>query len=224
MNENTISKKNYLGQVTDLVKTNLRNLIIFLSLCFLLFLSFQIYSNYSSNKIQKDSIAFFKVQNFEDITAITDIITKLSNQNNFYGILSKLELIKVNLEQKNNQEAITLYFDLLNNKNLDPIYKSAIASRATYQFIDLNLSNLSLDYSQAINDFITYINDELVPYQSTKLELVYLTKILEVEKNNIEYKNFKEVNDMYNSIISSDVASSAIKERVNKIHEFFSNK
>ena len=108
--------------------------------------------------------------------------------------------------------------------NLDPIYKSAIASRATYQFIDLNFSNLSLDYSQAINDFITYINDELVPYQSTKLELVYLTKILEVEKNNIEYKNFKEVNDMYNSIISSEVASSAIKERVNKIHEFFSNK
>ena len=224
MNENTISKMNFLRQLTNIVKSNLRNIIIFLSLCFVLFLSFQIYSNYSSNKIQKNSITFFKVQNLEDITAITDIITKLSNQNNFYGILSKLELIKVNLEQKNNQEAITLYFDLLNNKNLDPIYKSAIASRATYQFIDLNFSNLSLDYSQAINDFITYINDELVPYQSTKLELVYLTKILEVEKNNIEYKNFKEVNDMYNSIISSEVASSAIKERVNKIHEFFSNK
>ena len=224
MNENTISKMNFLRQLTNIVKSNLRNIIIFLSLCFVLFLSFQIYSNYSSNKIQKNSIAFFKVQNLEDITAITDIITKLSNQNNFYGILSKLELIKVNLEQKNNQEAITLYFDLLNNKNLDPIYKSAIASRATYQFIDLNFSNLSLDYSQAINDFITYINDELVPYQSTKLELVYLTKILEVEKNNIEYKNLKEVNDMYNSIINSEVASSAIKERVNKIHEFFSNK
>ncbi len=224
MNENTISKMNFLRQLTNIVKSNLRNIIIFVSLCFVLFLSFQIYSNYSSNKIQKNSIAFFKVQNLEDITAITDIITKLSNQNNFYGILSKLELIKVNLEQKNNQEAITLYFDLLNNKNLDPIYKSAIASRATYQFIDLNFSNLSLDYSQAINDFITYINDELVPYQSTKLELVYLTKILEVEKNNIEYKNFKEVNDMYNSIINSEVASSAIKERVNKIHEFFSNK
>ena len=224
MNENTISKMNFLRQLTNIVKSNLRNIIIFLSLCFVLFLSFQIYSNYSSNKIQKNSIAFFKVQNLEDITAITDIITKLSNQNNFYGILSKLELIKVNLEQKNNQEAITLYFDLLNNKNLDPIYKSAIASRATYQFIDLNFSNLSLNYSQAINDFITYINDELAPYQSTKLELVYLTKILEVEKNNIEYKNFKEVNDMYNSIINSEVASSAIKERVNKIHEFFSNK
>ena len=224
MNENTISKMNFLRQLTNIVKSNLRNIIIFLSLCFVLFLSFQIYSNYSSNKIQKNSIAFFKVQNLEDITAITDIITKLSNQNNFYGILSKLELIKVNLEQKNNQEAITLYFDILNNKNLDPIYKSAIASKATYQFIDLNFSNLSLDYSQAINDFITYINDELAPYQSTKLELFYLTKILEVEKNNIEYKNFKEVNDMYNSIISSEVASSAIKERVNKIHEFFSNK
>ena len=224
MNENTISKMNFLRQLTNIVKSNLKNIIIFLSLCFVLFLSFQIYSSYSSNKIKKNSIVFFKVQNLEDITAITDIITKLSNQNNFYGILSKLELIKVNLEQKNNQEAITLYFDILNNKNLDPIYKSAIASRATYQFIDLNFSNLSLDYSQAINDFITYINDELVPYQSTKLELVYLTKILEVEKNNIEYKNFKEVNDMYNSIISSEVASSAIKERVNKIHEFFSNK
>ena len=56
------------------------------------------------------------------------------------------------------------------------------------------------------------------------MELQYLTKILEAEKNSINYSSFNEVNDIYENIMSSDVVSSAIKERANKIHEFYSNK
>ena len=37
------------------------------------------------------------------------------------------------------------------------------------------------------------------------------------------YDSFNEVNDIYENIMNSDVVSSAIKERVNKIHEFYSN-
>ena len=61
-------------------------------------------------------------------------------------------------------------------------------------------------------------------YKGIKLELEYLTKILEAEKNSINYSNFNEVNDIYENIMKSDAVSSAIKERVNKIHEFYSNK
>ena len=224
MNESTINKKNFLSQATNTVKDNIKSIIIFISLCFILFLSFQVYNFYSLSKIQKNSITFFKAQNLDDRSAIKAQISNLNNENDFYGILSKLELIQINLQQKNNQNAINLYIELLDNNNLDNIYKSAIASKASYQFIDLNFADLSIDYLQIIENFISYIDDDLIVYQGIKLELNYLVKILEAEKNRIEYVNFNEAVDMYNNIMNSDVASSAIKERINKIHEFFSYK
>ena len=224
MNENIANKKSFVFQVTEIVKTNIRNIIILFSLCFVLFLSYQIYSFYISNKIQKNSISFFSAQNTDDTKVITDIITKLSDDNTFYGVLAKLELIELNLEQNNIQDSISMYLEVINQKNLDSIYKSAIASKASYQLIDINLENLSSNYLNVINNFISYIDDEADSYKGIKLELKYLIKILEVEKNSIDYSSFNEVSDIYENIMSSDVVSSAIKERVNKIHEFYSNK
>ena len=224
MNDNVVSKKSFLSQVTEIVKTNIRIIIILLSLCFVLFLSFQIYSFYISNKIQKNSISFFAAQNTDDTNVITDTITKLSNDNTFYGVLAKLELIDLTLKQNNIEDSISIYREMINQNNLESVYKSAIASKASYQLIDINFENLSLNYLNIINDFISYIDDETDSYKGIKLELKYLIKILEAEKNSIDYSSFNEVNDIYENIMSSDVVSSAIKERVNKIHEFYSNK
>ena len=224
MNDNVVNKKSFLSQVTEIVKTNIRNIIILLSLCFVLFLSFQIYSFYISNKIQKNSISFFAAQNTDDTNVITDTITKLSNDNTFYGVLAKLELIDLTLKQNNIEDSILMYLEIINQNNLETVYKSAIASKASYQLIDINFENLSLNYLNIINDFISYIDDETDSYKGIKLELKYLIKILEAEKNSIEFSSFNEVNDIYENIMSSDVVSSAIKERVNKIHEFYFNK
>ena len=224
MNDNVVNKKSFLSQVTEIVKTNIRNIIILLSLCFVLFLSFQIYSFYISNKIQQNSISFFAAQNIDDANVITETITKLSNDNTFYSVLAKLELIDLNLKKNNIQDSISMYMELINKNNLDSVYKSAIASKASYQLIDINLENLSSNYLNIINDFISNINDEVDSYKGIKLELKYLIKILEVEKNSIDYSSFNEISDIYENIMSSDVVSSAIKERVNKIHEFYSNK
>ena len=224
MNDKVINKKSFLSQVTEIIKTNLRNIIILLSLCFVLFLAFQIYSFYISNKIQKNSISFFSAQNTDDKNIITDTITKLSYENTFYGVLAKLELIDLNLKQNNIQETVSMYLEVINTNNLDAVYKSAIASKASYQLIDINLEDLSLDYLNIINDFISYIDEDTDSYKGIKLELEYLTKILEAEKNSIDYSGFNEVNDIYANIMNSDAVSSAIKERVNKIHEFYSNK
>ena len=224
MNDNVVNKKSFLSQVTEIVKTNIRNIIILLSLCFVLFLSFQIYSFYISNKIQKNSISFFAAQNTDDTNVITDTITKLSNDNTFYGVLAKLELIDLTLKQNNIEDSISMYREIINQNNLESVYKSAIASKASYQLIDINFENLSLNYLNIINDFISYIDDETDSYKGIKIELRYLTKILEIEKNSIDYSSFNEVNDIYENIMSSDVVSSTIKERVNKIHEFYSNK
>ena len=224
MNDNVVNKKSFLSQVTEIVKTNIRNIIILLSLCFVLFLSFQIYSFYISNKIQKNSISFFAAQNTDDTNVITDTITKLSNDNTFYGVLAKLELIDLTLKQNNIEDSISMYLEVINQNNLESVYKSAIASKASYQLIDINFENLSSNYLNIINDFISYIDDETNSYKGIKLELKYLTKILEVVKTSIDYSSFNEVIDIYENIINSDVVSSAIKERVNKIHEFYSNK
>ena len=224
MNENIANKKSFISQVTEIEKTNIRNIIILLSLCFVLFLAFQIYSFYISNKIQKNSISFFSAQNTDDKNVLTDTITKLSDENTFYGVLAKLELIDLNLKQNKIQETVSMYLEVINTNNLDAVYKSAIASKASYQLIDINLEDLSLDYLNIINDFISYIDDEADSYKGIKLELEYLIKILEVEKNSINYSSSNEVNDIYENIMNSDVVSSAIKERVNKIHEFYSNK
>ena len=221
MNDKVINKKSFLSQVTEIIRTNLRNIIILLSLCFVLFLAFQIYSFYISNKIQKNSISFFSVQNTDDKNVITDTITKLSDENTFYGVLAKLELIDLNLKQNNIQETVSMYLEVINTNNLDAVYKSAIASKASYQLIDINLEDLSSDYLNIINDFISYIDEETDSYKGIKLELEYLTKILEAEKNSIDYSSFNEVNDIYANIMNSDSVSSAIKERVNKIHEFY---
>ena len=224
MNDNVVNKKSFITQVTEIIKTNIRNIIIFLSLCFVLFLSYQIYSFYISNKIQQNSISFFAAQNIDDANVITETITKLSNDNTFYSVLAKLELIDLNLKKNNIQDSISMYMELINKHNLDSVYKSAIASKASYQLIDINLENLSSNYLNIINDFISNINDEVDSYKGIKLELKYLIKILEVEKNSIDYSSFNEISDIYENIMSSDVVSSAIKERVNKIHEFYSNK
>ena len=224
MNDNVVNKKSFITQVTEIIKTNIRNIIIFLSLCFVLFLSYQIYSFYISNKIQQNSISFFAAQNTDDANVITDTITKLSSDNTFYSVLAKLELIDLNLKKNNIQDSISMYMELINKNNLDSVYKSAIASKASYQLIDINLENLSSNYLNIINDFISNINDEVDSYKGIKLELKYLIKILEVEKNSIDYSSFNEISDIYENIMSSDVVSSAIKERVNKIHEFYSNK
>ncbi len=223
MNDNTIINKGFLSNLNSFIKNNLKKIIFLLSLCFVLFLFLQIYSLFITNKIQKNSVSFFSLENNDDINSLTEIITNLSNEKNFYGLLSKLELIKLNFANKNNEQAISLYFEIINNNDLNEIYKSAIASRASYQLIDINFRDLSSDYSKTINDYISFIDDKLDSYKGIKLELIYLTKILEVEKNNIKYTNLTEAIEIYNNIINSNIASS-IKERVNKIHEFYSHK
>ena len=224
MNDNVVNKKSFITQVTEIIKTNIRNIIIFLSLCFVLFLSYQIYSFYISNKIQQNSISFFAAQNIDDANVITETITKLSNDNTFYSVLAKLELVDFNLKQNNIQDSISMYLEVINQSNLGSVYKSAIASKASYQLIDINLDDLSSDYINSISNFMSYIDDKADTYKGIKFELEYLIKILEVEKNSIDYSSFNEVNDIYENIMNSDVVSSSIKERVNKIHEFYSNK
>ena len=224
MNEKIINNESFYNKLKNLINKNLRIIILFLVASFLFFISFQLFNFYKINKIHKNSISFFNTQNLEDIATIKNSMTELSNQKNFYSILSNLELIEISIDKKDFKKAISIYDDLLNNKNLNQIYRSAIASKASYKFIDISFGDSSQNYINTIENFISLIDNELINYQGVKLELNYLVKILEVEKNNIEYNSFNEAIDLYNNIMTSEVVSSVIKERVNKIHEFQSYK
>ena len=223
MSEISSNYTSYLSRIKILVKNNLKNIIIFSSCCFLLFLFYQIFIFYTNNKITKNSIEFFNIQNINN-DEIQESIIKLSKQNNFYGILSKLELIDLNFKNKNYDDALNIYDVLLKDKKINNVYKSAIASKASYDFIDLNFEEISKNFTENIKFFISFIDDDLENYQGVKLELNYLLKILDLEINNVQYLQSKEMITLYNNIQISDFTSPAIKERVKKIHEFFSYK
>ena len=220
MNEKIINNESFYNKLKKLINKNLKIIIISLVACFLFFILFQLVNFYKINKIHKNSVSFFNTQSLDDIDSIKDSMLKLSKEKNFYSILSNLELIEISLGKKDFSNAISLYNNLLNNKNLNRTYRSAIASKASYKFIDISFEDSSENYINILQDFISLIDSDLLNYQGIKLELNYLVKILEVEKNNIEYENFNEAIDLHNSIMTSEVVSSVIKERVNKIHEF----
>ena len=217
MEDNILNKKSFLTQLIIAVRSNTKNIIITISLCFIFFLFYQIYSLYLTNKIKNNSIVFFDNQN-----SINQNIIDLSNESGFYGILSKLDIIKKYIQDQNYEEAKGMYFDLLSNKKLDKTYKSAIASKAAFEFIDINFSNLSKNYLETVKTLISFIDNEVISYRGIKLELEYLVAILNIEINNLNYLNNNEAIDLFNDIMSSDLASSSTRERVNKIHEFFS--
>ena len=224
MNDSAIDKKSFFSQLNSAIRSNIRILIIVLSLLFTFFLAYQIFNAYSLNKIKNNSIVFFNNQNLEDQNFISQTLLELSDTSGFYGFLSKLELLKKYIQAQNYDEAKNIYNELLIDEKLNKTYKSAIAAKASYEFIDINFSNLSKDYIKTINKFITSIDDELINYQGVKLELTYLVAILNTEISNLNYKNNNQTINSYNAIMSSEVASSSIKERVNKIHEYFTYK
>ncbi len=221
MKENTLVKKNLFNKLFHTAKENLNLIIIILSICFAIFLCFQMFNLYNSSKIKKNSISFFNFYNAEELSVVEESILELSKEKNFYAILSKLELIDLNFKNKNYEYVLNLYKELLTSEDLNKIYKSAIASKASYQFINTNFIDLSIDYIDEVKNFLSFIDDNLINYKPVKMELNYLIIILELQIKNINYDNSNEAINLYNQIINSEFSSSTIKERVKKIHEFF---
>ena len=220
MNVNNLNNQGLLIKTKNFLKTNLKFIISIFIIFFLIFISFQFFNFYNLNKIHKNSVSFFNAQNLENINSIQKPMIELSKKKNFYSILSKLELIEISIKNKNFKNSIILYNELLNDKKLNNIYLSAIASKAAYNFIDINFTESSKDYISNIENFISFIDNDLINYQGIKMELNYLVKLLKTKKNNVEYRKFDEAIDLYKNILNSDVVSSTIKERVTKIHEF----
>ena len=204
-------------KIQNLIITNYKIIITLLLIIFIIFISFQLYNYFKIQNIKKSSISFFDIiqENQDDLISLE----KLIDDNNIYSILSKLKLIKKNIENKNYIYCNELYKELLASPDLDNLYKSSIATNASYTMINATYENNTNNYLNDISNYINYINDELDGYFSIKKELEYLLIIAEIDLNKSEYNGSKAL-DKYNEIFNSSLVSNSIKERVKMIHEF----
>ena len=220
MNNTTTSKNNYFVFFTRFIKSNYKIIIGVLIVIFILFLSYQFYSYINMKNIHKNSITYFEAKDLDHNHDFYKLMERLYSNKNFYSVLSTLENININIENNNFSLAEKLYLKLLNDKNLEPVYIAAIASHASYTFLNFLLDNSNINLVSTINNFINYIDDNLNSYKGIKLELKYLLAITEQDQNNNSQQNNLSTTDLYKLIMESTDISSSIKERVNKIHEF----
>ena len=220
MNKTTTPQNNYFVLFTRYIKSNYKIISGALIVIFVLFLSYQYYSYIIIKNIHKNSITYFHAKDLEHDHDFYNLMEKLYLNKDFYSVVSTLEIININIENNNFSLAEKLYLKLLNDKNLQPVYIAAIASHASYTFLNVQFDNSNMNLVSNINNFIDYINDSLNSYKGIKLELKYLLAITEQDHNYSSQQNNLNTTDLYKLIMESKDISSSIKERVNKIHEF----
>jgi len=209
---------NLFKKTQNFIFTNYRIIIIALLSLFILFIAYQSYNYYKIQEIKNSSISFFDIIN-KSQNDLTDLET-LIDDDNIFSVLSKLKLIKKNIEKNNFGYVNDLYKEIIFSSDLDQLYKSAIAANASYTFIDASYDKKSDIYLNDISIYIDNISDDLESYFSIKKELEYLLIITKIDLSFSQYKNNSKALDKYNEIFNSSSVSTSVKERVQKIHEF----
>ena len=218
MNQNN-KQKNLLKKIQSFFSSNLRNIVIGMSLLIIIFISYQTYNYLTIRELKKTSVIFFN--SIDKSKDIFDQNYQLLNKNrNIYSTLSNLKLIQQSNFEKNYQISSQIYKDLIQSNLNNKLYKSSIAIHAGFTLIDASYDKNTKNFLNDIEFFINSIDDDLENYFSIKKELEYLLLITELDLDNINYKNNIKVLDLYNEINNSELISSSVKERVNKIHEF----
>ena len=220
MNNKNQVKNTFFQSASELIKKNIKKLIIIFVIIFLLFLTFQGYSFYKINKINNLSVTYFTNKNLDDSITKYSEMKIISNEIGFYSILSKLELIKSNIDNEEFDLSLKLYNEILDSNDLDNNYVSLVAINGAYNFIDIVIKSKNDKYINNINKFISLIDDNLDNYIGSKNELLYLVSILSL-KDDSNYKNNSELLLLYDNLINNEKISFEIKERVKKIHEFY---
>ena len=186
---NTTPQNNYFFLFTRYIKSKYKIITGAFIVIFILFLSYQYYSYIIIKNIHKNSITYFDAKDLERNHDFYKIMEKLYLNKDFYSVVSTLEIININIENNNFSLAEKLYLKLLNDQNLQPVYISAIASHASYIFLNIQFNNSNMNLVSKINNFIDYINDSLNSYKGIKLELKYLLAITEQDQNNNSQQN-----------------------------------
>ena len=218
MMNDTSKNINFLNKSQTFIQNYYKRILIILAILLAFFFIFQIYVFYTNNQILKTSIEFNKVQSSNSPSDFQEQMGKLSSQKNFYGVLATLESIKIKLNNDDINSSNEDYLKLLNQKNLNNIYVSAIATHASYSFLDKINKNNEKDIAAKVNNFLSFIDSSLESYGGFVLEIRYLLSII---KHDNFYDSFihDETQKIYNDIMGNDKVSASLKERVKTIHE-----
>ena len=180
--------------------------LIFFALIILLFIAgLQIYFFNKNKKILELSIAYNNSKYSNSQIDFIENMNEIAESKSFYGLLASLELINNKINNHQYNESYEDYLKLLNNKNIDNLYKTLLAVHGSYNLLD-KISN------EKIDKLLTYIDESIDSFIGYRLELLFLLSV-----NN---GNINKTNSLYEQIIEDDRISLSIKERVKKINEF----
>jgi len=199
------SKVNFFSVVQSLIKQNVKSIIFFALIIVLVIAGLQIYFFINNKKILELSITYNDSKYSSSQLDFIEYMTEIAETKSFYGLLASLELINNKIDNNKYSESYEDYLKLLNNKNIDNLYKTLLAVHGSYNLFD-KINNEKIDI------LLTYIDESLDSFIGYRFELLFL---LSVNNENINKKN-----SLYEQITKDDRISLSIKERVKKINEF----
>ena len=199
------SKVNFFSVIQNLIKQNVKVIIFFALITPLFIVGLQIYFFNKNKKILELSIVYNDSKYSNSQMDFIEHMNEIAETRSFYGLLASLELINNKINNNQYNESYEDYLNLLNNKNIDNLYKTLLAVHGSYNLLD-KISN------EKIDKLLTYVNESLDSFIGYRLELLFL---LSVNDGNIN-----KINSLYEQIIKDDRISLSIKERVKKINEF----
>ena len=199
------SKISLFSNIQNLIKENIKILIGFIISIIIIIVGYQIYFFNKDKKIRELSVFYFDTKKSESQMEFIENMNVIAKDKSFYGLMASLEIIHNMIENKNYNESFNEYLNLLNNKNIDNIYKTLLAIHASY-----NLLN-KIDSKNIIN-LLSYVDVSLESFVGYRLEILYLLSITQ--------GNINKTNSLYDEIINNNQISLSIKERVKKINGF----
>ena len=199
------SKVNFFSVIQNLIKQNIKVIIFFALIIVLVIAGLQTYSFYKNKKILELSIAYNDLKYSNSQMDFIEHMNEIAETKSFYGLLASLALIKNKINRNKYNESYEDYLKLLNNKNIDNLYKTLLAVHGSYNLFD-KINN------EKINKLLTYTDESLDSFIGYRLELFFLMSV-----NN---GNINKINSLYEQIIKDDRISLSIKKRVKKINEF----
>ena len=198
-------KVNYFSVIQNLIKQNVKVIILFALIILLVFAGLQIYFFNNNKKILELSIVYNESKYSNSQIDFIEHMNEIAVTRSFYGLLASLELINNKINNNQYNESYEDYIQLLNNKKIDNLYKTLLAVHGSYNLLD-KISN------EKIDKLLTYIDKSIDSFIGYRLELLFLLSIKRNDTN--------QTNSLYNQINLDDNIPLSIKERVNQIHEF----
>ena len=198
-------KVNYFSVMQNLIKQNVKVIILFALIIVLVFAGLQIYYFNKHKKILELSIVYNDSKYSNSQIDFIEHMNEIAVTRSFYGLLASLELINNKINNNQYNESYEDYFKLLNNKSIDNLYKTLIAVHGSYNLLN-KISNDKID------KLLTYVDASIESFIGYRLELLFLLSVNNGDMN--------EITSLYEQIIQNDRISLSIKERVKKINEF----